>query len=60
VKTEVVCSPVDEAPRLRDVAPDIADRYRKRFRNGSHWKLGDDEVDRLRAIVQTAGAAPKA
>lgn len=58
VKTELVCSPVDEAPTLRDAAPDIADHYRKRFRNGSHWKLENDELDRLRAIVSAAGVAP--
>jgi hypothetical protein len=55
VKTEVVCSPVSAAPKLRDVAPEIAMRYRKRFRNGSHWKLDDSEYKRLAEIVRSAG-----
>jgi hypothetical protein len=60
VKTEVVCSPVSAAPKLRDVAPEIAVRYRKRFRNGSHWKLDDSEYKRLAEIVRSAGSASKA
>ena len=35
VKTEVVCSPVSAAQKLREVAPKIAARYGKRFWNGS-------------------------
>jgi hypothetical protein len=33
VNTEVVCTRVSMAPKLRDVAPQFADRYRKLFRN---------------------------
>jgi hypothetical protein len=57
VKTDVVCSPVSAAPKLREVAPEIAARYGKRFWNGSHWKLDDSEYERLAEIIRSAGAA---
>jgi hypothetical protein len=55
VKTECVCSPVSSAPRLRDTAPEIAARYRSRFRNGSYWKIDNGEYELLAEIIQAAG-----
>lgn len=55
VKTHYFCSPISSAPRLREVAPEIAEKYSKRFRNGSHWKLTDGEYKRLAAAIESAG-----
>jgi hypothetical protein len=55
VKTRYFCSPLSSAPLLRDAASEIADKYAKRFRNGSHWKITDDEYEKLAAAIEGAG-----
>jgi hypothetical protein len=55
VKTLYYCSPLSAAPELRDVSPEFADKYRKRFRNGSHWQITDEEYDLLASAVEDAG-----
>jgi hypothetical protein len=55
VKTLFYCSPLSQAPLLRDLAPEIADRYSKRFWNGSHWRISDDEYGQLSAIIRDHG-----
>lgn len=44
------------APLLRDVALEVADKYAKRFRNGSHWKIADEEYETLAKAIEAAGA----
>jgi hypothetical protein len=55
VKTHFFCSPLSSAPLLRDVAPEVADKYAKRFRNGSHWKITDNEYEPLARAIEAAG-----
>jgi hypothetical protein len=55
VTTQFYCSPLKTAPKLRDVAPEIAERYAKLFRDGSHWPLDDFEYDKLAAAIEAAG-----
>jgi len=55
VKTEFFCSPLSVAPKLRDVYPQFADKYAHLFRNGSHWRITDDEFDKLAEIISNAG-----
>jgi hypothetical protein len=55
VKTHYYCSPLATAPLLRTVAPDFADKYAKRFRNGSHWQITDEEYEQLAAAIEEAG-----
>lgn len=55
VRTHYYCSPLSSAPQLRDVSPEFADRYAKRFREGSHWKISDDEYEPLEAAIKKAG-----
>lgn len=55
VRTEWLCSPVEAAPVLRDQAPDFAAKYERRFWNGSHWKIDDEEFETLAAIIRTTG-----
>lgn len=55
VKTHFYCSPLSSAPLLREVAPEIADRYAKLFRNGSHWPITDQEFEKLAAAVEANG-----
>jgi len=55
VKTRFFCSQLSSAPLLRDVAPEIADKYAKRFRNGSHWKITDEEYETLAMAIEGSG-----
>jgi hypothetical protein len=55
VKTHRYCSPLTSAPELRTVAPEFAEKYSKRFRQGSHWRITDDEYQQLAAAVERAG-----
>jgi hypothetical protein len=55
VETLFYCSPLSTAPKLRDVAPDVADKYEKKFWNGSHWRITDEEYEQLAHIVEEAG-----
>lgn len=55
VKTHYYCSPLSTAPRLRQVAPEFADKYAKLFRNGSHWKIENEEYERLADAIEAAG-----
>jgi hypothetical protein len=61
VETGDYCSPLASAPKLREVAPDFAERYAKRFRNGSHWRIDDSEYEHLALAIKQTGrryAAP--
>ena len=55
VRTDYYCSPLSTAPKLREVAPDFAAKHSKRFRNGSHWRIEDDEYEQLARVVTMAG-----
>jgi hypothetical protein len=55
VKTLYYCSPLSTAPMLREVSPKFADKYRKRFRNGSHWQITDEEYQVLADAIEGAG-----
>jgi len=55
VKTHSYCSPLSSAPKLREVAPDFAERYATKFREGSHWRIEDDEYAELAAAIEAAG-----
>ena len=55
VKTHSFCSPLSSAPLLREVAPEIADKYAKRFRNGSHWRITDEEYEKVAAAIERHG-----
>jgi hypothetical protein len=56
-ETEFFCSPLAAAPKLRNVYPEFADKYAHLFRNGSHWRIRDDEFDRLAGEIRKAGRA---
>jgi hypothetical protein len=55
VQTHHFCSPVSSAPLLREVAPEVADKYAKLFRNGSHWQITDEEYEKLAAAIERNG-----
>ena len=55
VDTEFFCSPLKTAPKLRDVFPEFAADHAKRFRDGSHWSITDEEFKRLAGEVRRAG-----
>ena len=55
VKTLYYCSPLTTAPELREYAPEFADRYAKRFWNGSHWRIDEDEYQLLSGIIRAHG-----
>ena len=61
VETLHFCSPISSAPKLREVAAGFADRYARRFWNGSHWRISDEDYETLAAAIEAAGhpyAAP--
>lgn len=55
VRTLDYCSPLRNAPKLREIAPEFADRYAGKFREGSHWRIEDAEYAQLAAAIKTAG-----
>jgi hypothetical protein len=55
VKTTWFCSPVEQAPKLREEAPKFAAKYESRFWNGSHWPITSEEYAMLAGIVCSAG-----
>jgi hypothetical protein len=55
VKTHYYCSPIDSAPKLREVAPDFDERYKNNFREGSHWRITEAEYEKLAAEIEAAG-----
>jgi len=55
VTTDYYCSPLDEAPKLREVSSNFADRYIGKFREGSHWRIDPDEYDTLAAAIEACG-----
>ena len=55
VRTHFFCSPLSSAPRLRDIAPEVADKYARLFRNGSHWQITDQEYEKLAGAIERAG-----
>ncbi len=58
VLTKCFCSPVSDAPKLREAAPEFAEKYKGRFWNGSHWSIEDSEYKLLAGIIESAGSAP--
>jgi hypothetical protein len=55
VKTHHFCSPLKDAPKLREVAPDFAKRYAGKFREGSHWEIDEPEYAELAGTIEAAG-----
>jgi len=55
VKTHHFCSPLKDAPKLREVAPDFAKRYAGKFWEGSHWEIDEPEYAELAAAIEAAG-----
>lgn len=55
VHTHYYCSPLEDAPVLREVAPEFAERHAKKFREGSHWPIEDSEYAQLATAVQECG-----
>jgi hypothetical protein len=55
VRTLRYCSPLATAPKLREAALDFAKHYSKRFRNGSHWQITDEEYEQLAAAIDASG-----
>src|ERR1700691_1778578 len=55
VRTHFFCSPLNEAPELPVVAAEFAARHSSRFRDGSHWRISDDEYELLPPIIGKAG-----
>jgi hypothetical protein len=43
------------APLLSDVRPDFTTTYKKKFWNGSHWRISDEEYAALEAAIVQAG-----
>jgi hypothetical protein len=44
-----------QAPDLNTVLPDFTDKYRKYFRNGSHWEITDEEFEAFELAIAAAG-----
>jgi hypothetical protein len=44
-----------QAPSLSAEFPEFMEKYRKNFRNGSHWQITDDEFEALQAAIIAAG-----
>jgi hypothetical protein len=62
VETHSFAANLQNAPQLKAVLPEFMDKYRKLFRNGSHWLITDEEFDALEQAILTAGEghlAPK-
>lgn len=55
VETHHFCSPLKDAPKLREVAPEFARRYAGKFWEGSHWEIDEPEYKKLAAEIEAAG-----
>lgn len=55
VTTHYYCSPIKDAPLLRDVAPGFVAHYAGKFWEGSHWDIEEPEYELLAAAIETAG-----
>lgn len=55
VETFAWVADLRHAPDLTSVLPDFTDKYRKYFRQGSHWQITDEEFDVLQNAIISAG-----
>lgn len=55
VKTHYYCSPLEDAPELREVAPEFAERYTSKFRRASHWEIDEAEYKKLATAIEATG-----
>jgi len=55
VETHHFCSPLEDAPKLRSVSPEFAERYAGKFWEGSHWEIDEPEYAELAAAIEAAG-----
>jgi hypothetical protein len=55
VTTHDYCAPLSKAPKLREHVPEVAERYAKKFWEGSHWEIDDGEYEQLASAVAATG-----